>query len=81
MKRVVADAGPLIHLQEAGAIHLLSHLGEILVVLWAAVKEKIGRQETLKYLANLEGSPLWISSRVRIEARQAVDRIFRDSDT
>ena len=29
MKRVVADTGPVLHLHEAGALHLLPLLGEI----------------------------------------------------
>jgi|ERR1043166_2275476 predicted nucleic acid-binding protein len=31
MKRLVADTGPLLHLHQAGATHLLSHIGRVFV--------------------------------------------------
>ncbi len=31
MKRLVADTGPLVHLHEAGGLHLLPLIGEIFV--------------------------------------------------
>ena len=168
MKRIVADTGPLLHLHEAGALHLLESIGSVHVpslvlaelrhhapilwpgilpewvthielessarksalawqqagllhggeaealalagdmqldwfltddaaarlmaetigiethgslgvVLWAAATSLIGRAEAETYLTGLENSSLWMSPRVRAEARLALERLARGS--
>ncbi len=165
MKRLVADTGPLLHLHEAGALHLLPRMGEIHlpsrvlaelrahapalwpglppiwatvqilpsqlqqqadawqranllhggeaealalatnpkadwfltddaaarlvaeslglevrgslgVVLWAAAHKLVSRLEAEAHLAGLEQSSLWLSPRVRSDARDALAQIF-----
>jgi len=165
MKRLVADTGPLLHLHEAGALHLLPMMGEIHlpslvlaelrahapalwpglppiwatsrvlptelqqqadawqragllhggeaealalatslkadwfltddaaarlvaeslglevrgslgVVLWAAAHRLVSRSEAEAHLAGLERSSLWLSPRVRSEARNALVQLF-----
>lgn len=166
MKRLVADTGPLLHLHEAGALHLLPLIGEVHVpeivlgeartfvaslpagalppwlkvhslslesrqraqtwqqaslldageaaavglalelkpdwlltddaaarlfaqsmgvevhgslgvVLWAAGQRLIPRPEAERLLTGLEQSSLWLSPRLRAQARQALDNLFR----
>lgn len=168
MKRLVADTGPILHLHEARAIHLLPLIGEILVpplvlaevrdhapglwpaappvwlkpsglstparqqseawrqagllhggeaealalavetkpdwfltddaaarlmadslgveahgslgvVLWTAARNLVSKAEAEEYLTGLEQSSLWLSSRVRTEARLVLERIFASS--
>jgi predicted nucleic acid-binding protein len=160
MKRLVADTGPVLHLHEAGALHLLPLIGEIFlpplvevelrpripalpkwakvqalsstgqeralewrraellhggeaealalareskadwfltddtaarlmaeslnvevhgsigVVLWAAANKLVKKSEAELFLVGLEKSSLWMSLKVRIEARVALDKLF-----
>ncbi len=161
MKRIVADTGPVLHLREAGALHLLPLIGNVFlppkvaaelssrtsalppkwvkiqalslaaqgratewrqagllhggeaealalaqefksdwfltddaaarlmaeslnievhgsigVVLWAAAKKLVKKTEATALLAGLEKSSLWISSKVRVEARAALGKLF-----
>jgi predicted nucleic acid-binding protein len=160
MKRVVADTGPVLHLHEAGALHLLQLIGEIFltplvaaelrsriselpkwakiqalsstaqeralewrragllhggeaealalalefksdwfltddaaarlmaeslnvevhgsigVVLWAAASRLVKKTEAELFLVGLEKSSLWMSLKVRIEARAALEKLF-----
>lgn len=165
MKRLVADTGPLLHLYEAGALHLLPLIGEVFlpplvlaelrmhapalwpgrppgwvktgslslnlqqratawqqagllhggeaealalateikpdwfltddaaarlvaeslglethgslgVVLWAAANQLVTRSDAGAYLTKLEQSSLWLSPRVRTEARTALAKIY-----
>ncbi len=160
MKRLVADTGPVLHLHEAGALHLLPLIGEIFlpplvtaelrsripalpkwvkvqaitptaqeralewrragllhggeaealalareskaewfltddaaarlmaeslnievhgsigVVLWAAAKRLVRKSEAETYLTGLEKSSLWMSLKVRVEARAALEKLF-----
>ena len=169
MKRIVADTGPILHLHEAGALHLLPLIGEVFlpplvlaelrihapalwpglppgwvrtqslsptlqqradawqragllhggeaealalaseakpdwfltddaaarlvaespgmavrgslgVVLWAAASQLTTRAEAEAHLAGLERSSLWLSPRVRAEARTALVRIYRPAE-
>jgi predicted nucleic acid-binding protein len=164
MKRIVADTGPILHLHEAGALHLLPLIGEIFltpgvaaelrslastlppkwakietltlmvqkralewqragllhggesealalalelkpdwfltddaaarllaesmnveahgsigVVLWAAARNLVPASEAKLFLAGLENSSLWMSPKVRLEARAALEKIFTPS--
>lgn len=165
MKRLVADTGPILHLYEAGALHLLSQIGNaflppaviaelrasspslwsksvpewakpqtlsyehqqralqwqragllhggeaeslalaleikpdwfltddaaarlmaeslgievhgaIGVVLWAAANQLVKKSEAEKYLTGLEQSSLWMSQKVRAQARDALEKLF-----
>ena len=160
MKRLVADTGPVLHLHEAGALHLLPLIGEtflpplvaaelrpripalpkwakvqvlsstaqgraaewrragllhggeaealalareskadwfltddaaarlmaeslnvevhgsIGVVLWAAANRLVNKSEAELFLTGLEKSSLWMSLKVRIEARAALETLF-----
>ena len=49
------------------------HLG---LVLWAAARKHLGREEAAAALDRLTHSSLWISVRVLAEARAALDRLF-----
>ena len=51
--------------------------GSLGVVLWAAGQKLIGRTAAENYLAGLERSSLWMSPRVRAEARIALAELFR----
>ena len=53
--------------------------GSIGIVLWAAVNKIVGEQEAKSVLADLENSSLWMSRKVRSEARLALDRVFKSS--
>ncbi len=50
--------------------------GSIGVVLWAAANNRIKKPEAEKYLAGLEQSSLWISPKVRAQARAALGKLF-----
>jgi predicted nucleic acid-binding protein len=50
--------------------------GSLGVVLWCAARHLIPRAEAESHLANLEHSSLWLSPRVRAEARMALARIY-----
>ncbi len=50
--------------------------GSIGVVLWAAANNLVKKSEAEKYLTGLEQSSLWISQKVRIQARAALEKIF-----
>lgn len=161
MKRIVADTGPILHLHEAGALHLFPLIGEIYlpplvtaelrsfdsalppkfvkphslsstaqkraleweragllhggeaealalalelkpdwfltddaaarltaeslnvevhgsigVLLWAAANQLVKEPEAQRLWASLEKSTLWMSPRVRAEARAALERIY-----
>ena len=161
MKRLVADTGPVLHLHEAGALHLLPLIGEIFlpplvvaelrsripalppkwakvqtlslpaqqralewrragllhggeaealalvgeikpdwfltddaaarlmaeslnievhgsigVVLWAAACKLFKKSEAESFLTGLEKSSLWMSLKVRVEARAALEKLF-----
>lgn len=160
MKRLVADTGPLLHLHEAGALHLFPLIGQIFlpslvvaemrarslllpnwakfqmlstehqqralhwqragllhggeaealalaleikpdwfltddaaarlmaeslgievhgsigVVLWAAANNRVEKPEAERYLTGLEQSSLWISQKVRTQARAALEKLF-----
>jgi predicted nucleic acid-binding protein len=160
MKRLVADTGPVLHLHEAGALHLLPLIGEISlpplvaaelrprisalpkwakiqalsstalecalewrragllhggeaealalarefkadwfltddaaarlmaeslnvevhgsigVVLWAVASKLVKKSEAESFLIGLEKSSLWMSLKVRIEARAALEKLF-----
>ncbi len=161
MKRLVADTGPVLHLHEAGALHLLPLIGEVLlpqmvaaelrskipalppkwakiqtlsptaqqravewlragllhggeaealalareskpdwfltddsaarlmaesleleahgsigVLLWAAAGKLVKKSEADSLLSGLEKSSLWMSRKVRVEARAALEKLF-----
>lgn len=50
--------------------------GSLGVVLWAAAKGLIKKSEAEKYLTDLEQSSLWISQKVRRQARAALGKLF-----
>jgi len=145
MKRLVADTGPILHLHEAGAIHLLPLVGKVIMppsvlaelnthapTLWpgplphhlklqtlspaaqhqalgwqkagllhggeaealalalelkpdwfltddAAAHKGVGNAEAEALLAAWEKSSLWMSPRVRAEARAALAKLFGGS--
>ncbi|HUZ07793.1 MAG TPA: hypothetical protein VMV89_09950 [Candidatus Paceibacterota bacterium] len=98
MKRLVADTGPILHLHEAGALHLFPLIGEIFlpplvaaeslnlethgsigVVLWAAAKKLVKKPDARLLLEGLEKSSLWMSPKVRVEARSALEKLFTPS--
>lgn len=51
--------------------------GSIGVLLWAAANQIASRSEAEQFWADLEKSSLWMSPRVRAEARAALGNIFR----
>lgn len=53
--------------------------GSLGVVLWTAAHKLVTRTEAEAHLAGLERSSLWLSPRVRAEARDALTRPF-DAD-
>ncbi len=59
----------------AESLGIESH-GSLGVVLWAAASRLVERREAEAHLSALENSSLWLSPRVRAEARVAMDRIF-----
>lgn len=60
----------------AESLGLQAH-GSLGVLLWAAANQVVGRTEAEGYLAALEASSLWMSPRVRAEARVALASLFR----
>lgn len=50
--------------------------GSIGVVLWAAANRLVKKSEAELFLAGLEKSSLWMSLKVRIEARAALETLF-----
>ncbi len=50
--------------------------GSLGVVLWAAATRQVGKEEAESLLAGLERSSLWMSPRVRDEARTALAKLF-----
>jgi predicted nucleic acid-binding protein len=50
--------------------------GSIGVVLWAAANRLVEKSEAALFLAGLEKSSLWMSLKVRIEARAALEKLF-----
>ncbi|MDD5140559.1 MAG: hypothetical protein PHY43_09915 [Verrucomicrobiales bacterium] len=50
--------------------------GSIGVVLWAAASRLVKKPETELFLTGLEKSSLWMSLKVRIEARAALEKLF-----
>ena len=166
MKRLVADTGPVLHLHEAGALHLLPLIGEVFlppsvvaelrslipvlppqwaklqtlsstaqqralewqrasllhggetealalalelkpdwfltddvaarlmaeslkievhgsigVMLWAAAHKLVKESEAKSFLAGLEKSSLWMSPKVRAEARAALEKLFESAQS
>ena len=52
--------------------------GSLGVVLWAAATRQVGKEEAESLLAGLEWSSVWMSQRVRDEARTALAKLFPD---
>jgi len=50
--------------------------GSLGIVLWAAARRHLSREESAAALDRLAHSSLWISTRVLAEARAALDRLF-----
>ena len=50
--------------------------GSLGVVLWCAARHLISKADAELHLTNLENSSLWLSPRVRAEARTAVAKLF-----
>jgi predicted nucleic acid-binding protein len=50
--------------------------GSLGIVLWAAARKHLSREEAAAALDRLAHSSLWISARVLAEARAALDRLF-----
>jgi predicted nucleic acid-binding protein len=50
--------------------------GSIGVVLWAAANNLITKSEAEKYLTGLGQSSLWISRKIRAQARAALEKLF-----
>jgi predicted nucleic acid-binding protein len=50
--------------------------GSLGIVLWAAARGHLSREEAAAALDRLAHSTLWISARVLVEARMALDRLF-----
>jgi predicted nucleic acid-binding protein len=67
------DAAARLFAEELG----LEVHGSLGVVLWAAALGHMVRTEAEQILTRLAASSLWISSRVLVEARAALDEIFR----
>lgn len=59
----------------AESISMETH-GSLGVVLWCAARHLIPKADAESYLANLENSSLWLSPRVRAEARMALAKLF-----
>ena len=79
MKRLVADTGPILHLHEAGALHLFLSIGEVLLAplvlaelrvhapaLWPGQLPRWASAQTL--------SPVRPATRHRVAARRIVAR-------
>ena len=50
--------------------------GSIGVVLWAAANKLVEKSEAETFLIGLEKSSLWMSLKVRVEARAALEKLF-----
>ena len=50
--------------------------GSLGVVLWAAANKLVKKSEAEKHLTGLEQSSLWMSQKVRAQARAALERLF-----
>ena len=50
--------------------------GSLGIVLWAAARGHLSREESAVALDRLAHSSLWLSTRVLAEARAALDRLF-----
>jgi predicted nucleic acid-binding protein len=50
--------------------------GSLGIVLWNAAKGNLGRNEAESALKRLEATSLWLSNRIRREARQALEEII-----
>ena len=50
--------------------------GSIGVVLWTAANKLVKRSEAKKLLTGLEQSSLWMSPKVRTQARAALEKLF-----
>jgi predicted nucleic acid-binding protein len=59
----------------ATALGLEVH-GSLGIVLWAAARRHLSREEAAAALDRLAHSSLWIFTRVRAESRAALDRLF-----
>jgi ribosome biogenesis protein Nip4 len=46
------------------------------MVLWAAANKLVKKSEAEKHLAGLEQSSLWMSHKVRAQARAALEKLF-----
>jgi predicted nucleic acid-binding protein len=53
--------------------------GSLGIILWNAAKGYLSREETESALKRLEATSLWLSERVRREARQALEDIIGSS--
>lgn len=60
MRRIVSDTGPLLHLTEAQALHLLELAGEVHIPRQVAAE--------IAYLAADWGTPVWISIDLLLES-------------
>jgi predicted nucleic acid-binding protein len=59
----------------AGALGIEAH-GSLGVVLWAAANRLVKKTEAELFLAKLESSSLWLSTRVRAEAHAALAKLY-----
>lgn len=50
--------------------------GSLGIILWNAAKGYLGRDEAESGLKRLEATSLWLSDRIRLEARQALEEIM-----
>ena len=50
--------------------------GSLGIILWNAAKGNLGRNEAESALKRLEETSLWLSNRIRREARQALEEIM-----
>jgi predicted nucleic acid-binding protein len=53
--------------------------GSLGIILWNAAKGYLSREETESALKRLEATSLWLSERIRREARQALEDIIGSS--
>jgi predicted nucleic acid-binding protein len=66
------DAGARV----VGAFVGLEVHGSLGVVLWAAARRVLRREEAFQVLSRLEKSSMWISPRILASAREALDELF-----
>jgi predicted nucleic acid-binding protein len=62
----------------AESLNVEAH-GSIGMVLWVAASRLVKESAAKSFLADLEKSSLWMSPKVRAEARSALERIFTSS--